>query len=480
VGGTTGLDPCVVCDLTLSGSTTTATIGFANGSASVVASGGTPPYYYQWNDSFEQTTATAWGIMPGTYSCVVTDSNGCEATIQLTVTLQTSVPLTQVRAQFCNTTGYILSDIISCDPVVNAADYRWQLIPQGGSALPEYTRGSSNYNLRLSWVTGTQLGVTYEVRVKALVNGVWGEYGPMCTITTVNNVPLTEVHPNYTPNNPTTNAPYVMCGVLRAIHVAGATAYEWEFSGPAFHLAQSTSYNLAISSVQGLLLGNTYQVRVRVQVSGMWGSFGTPRPVDLGLPANTSIWISHCNTVRTPAMSISAYNVCGGPYFFRFQHPTEPERIVMRPTYVCGLNLPSPPLTPGQTYSVSVRVTQGGVAGDYSTACDITMAGPQTEGLENEMLVSKSLDTVSLTIFPNPNFGGEVRLMLESIEEFAHQVNITVYDIFGKQISTEAFGYEGTELSHVLRFNKQLAAGIYTVHVVIDGSSFAVERMVVK
>jgi hypothetical protein len=480
VGGTTGLDPCVECNLVLNGSTTSATLGFANGSATVVASGGTPPYFYQWNDPFEQTTATALGIMPGTYTCVVTDSNGCEETIQLVVTLQTGVPLTQVRPQFCNTGGYILSDVISCNAVANASNYRWQLTPQGGSPLPEYTRGSSNRNLRLSWVTGTQLGVTYEVRVKAFVNGQWGAYGPMCTITTANNVPLTEVHPNYTPNNPSTNAPYVMCGILRASTVQGAQTYEWEFTGPATHLAQTTSYNLPLSSLTGLLLGNTYQVRVRVQVSGMWGAFGPPRPVDMGLPANTSIWVSHCNTVRTPAMNVAAYNVCGGPYFFRFQHPTEPERIVMRPTYTCGLNQPSPPLTPGQTYSVSVRVTQGGVAGDYSTACDITMAGPQTEGVTDEIVVVKVVDPDVIKLYPNPNFGGEVKLSLEHLEEGAHDLNILVYDIFGKQISAEAFGFEGTELNHILRFNNNLAAGIYTVQVVVDGNIFAAERMVVN
>ena len=92
---------------------------------------------------------------------------------------------------------------------------------------------------------------------------------------------------------------------------------------------------------------------------------------------------------------------------------------------------------------------------------------------------SKSSE-IATGYFPNPNFGSEVKLLLESIEEGAHDVNIAVYDIFGKQISTEAFGYEGTELSHVLRFSNKLSAGIYTVHVVIDGNSFAIERMVVK
>jgi PKD repeat protein len=479
VGGTTGLDPCVECNLVLNGSTTSATLGFANGSATVVASGGTPPYFYQWNDPFEQTTATALGIMPGTYTCVVTDSNGCEETIQLVVTLQTGVPLTQVRPQFCNTGGYILSDVISCNAVANASNYRWQLTPQGGSPLPEYTRGSSNYNLRLSWVSGVQLGVTYEVRVKAFVNGQWGEYGPMCTITTTSNVPLTEVHPNYTPNNPTTSAPYVMCGVLRAVNINGASAYGWEFSGPNILFSQSSSYNMSLSAVAGLLMNTTYQVRVRVMIGGVWGNYGTPRAVDVGLPATTSIWISHCNTVRTPSMNVAAFNVCGGPYIFRFQHTSEAERLVTRPSYTCGLNLVSPPLTPGETYAVSVRVIQGGVAGDFGSTCNITMAGSGSQN-ESEVALFKMIESGQMLLYPNPNYGGEVRLSLEKMEEGAHDVMIAVYDIYGKMIDIKQFGFEGSELSHIMRFNQTLAAGIYTVHVTIDGNSFAVERMVVN
>jgi hypothetical protein len=481
IGGNTGINSCPTeCNLTLSTSSTNATLGFANGSATVVASGGTPPYSYQWNDSFEQTTATALGIFPGTYTCIVTDANNCTASIQVTVSLQTNVPLTQVKTQFCNTGGYILSDVISCDVVPGASNYRWQLTPQGGSPLPEYTRGSSNTNLRLSWVTGAQLGVTYEVRVRAFVNGQWGAYGPMCTITTTSIVPLTEVHPNYTPNNPNTSSSYVMCGILRATTILGAAIYEWEFSGPSFHLAQTSSYNLPLSSVSGLLLNNTYQVRVRVQVSGIWGVFGPARPVNLGLPAVTSIWVSHCNTTRTFSQNVAAFNVCGGPYYFRFQHASEPERIVVRPSYTCGLNQPSPALTPGQTYLVSVRVSQGGVDGAYGTACPITIAAPGAEGFYANSAISKVMQSGAMSLYPNPNFGGEVNLMLPEIEEGAHEISIAVYDIYGKRISLESFGYEGSDLNHILRFNNALSTGIYTVHVIIDGNSFAVERMVVN
>ncbi|MBL4624047.1 MAG: T9SS type A sorting domain-containing protein [Flavobacteriales bacterium] len=51
----------------------------ADGSANASANGGTAPYTYLWNDAAPQTTAAATGLLPGSYSCTITDANGCSA-----------------------------------------------------------------------------------------------------------------------------------------------------------------------------------------------------------------------------------------------------------------------------------------------------------------------------------------------------------------------------------------------------------------
>lgn len=48
-----------------------------DGQATIVASGGTPPYYYQWNDPYHQTNSTATNLAAGHYTVVVTDYTGC-------------------------------------------------------------------------------------------------------------------------------------------------------------------------------------------------------------------------------------------------------------------------------------------------------------------------------------------------------------------------------------------------------------------
>ena len=58
--------------------------GDATGSATVTAGGGTSPYTYLWSDG--QTTLTAISLTAGSYSCQITDDNGCVFTDNVTIT----------------------------------------------------------------------------------------------------------------------------------------------------------------------------------------------------------------------------------------------------------------------------------------------------------------------------------------------------------------------------------------------------------
>jgi len=51
--------------------------GNAEGTISVIISGGTPPYSYAWDDPQTQNTATATGLSSGFYNVTVTDAKGC-------------------------------------------------------------------------------------------------------------------------------------------------------------------------------------------------------------------------------------------------------------------------------------------------------------------------------------------------------------------------------------------------------------------
>lgn len=71
--------------LTLAPANSNSTCGFANGTASVVASGGTGAYTYSWSPQ-GGTNATATNLPAGNYQVAVTDANGCVAAVNITVT----------------------------------------------------------------------------------------------------------------------------------------------------------------------------------------------------------------------------------------------------------------------------------------------------------------------------------------------------------------------------------------------------------
>ncbi|MBK9401763.1 MAG: hypothetical protein IPN36_13200 [Bacteroidetes bacterium] len=59
--------------------------GNANGTATVTPSGGTSGYTYSWFPS-GQTTATATSLQGGSYTCTITDANGCTTTSSVQIT----------------------------------------------------------------------------------------------------------------------------------------------------------------------------------------------------------------------------------------------------------------------------------------------------------------------------------------------------------------------------------------------------------
>jgi hypothetical protein len=68
--------------------TASASFNMPNGNTGITAT-------YVWNDPLGQTTSTATGLLPGTYICSVTLSNGCTGTTSVTVGTQPAMLLTQ-------------------------------------------------------------------------------------------------------------------------------------------------------------------------------------------------------------------------------------------------------------------------------------------------------------------------------------------------------------------------------------------------
>jgi hypothetical protein len=60
--------------------------GSSDGYITAFATGGTPPYSFEWNSSPIQNNASAFNLPAGTYTVTVTDSKGCTDTVSATLT----------------------------------------------------------------------------------------------------------------------------------------------------------------------------------------------------------------------------------------------------------------------------------------------------------------------------------------------------------------------------------------------------------
>lgn len=90
---------------------------FCNGSATVNVSGGMAPYSYSWNPT-SQITPTATNLCAGTYTCTITDANGCVVTQIITIIQTSPVTITSnpipTTCNLCN--GSIYTTVIGGTP----------------------------------------------------------------------------------------------------------------------------------------------------------------------------------------------------------------------------------------------------------------------------------------------------------------------------------------------------------------------------
>ncbi len=75
-----------------------------NGTATVLANGGTGAIDYLWNDPSGQTGSTATGLIPGTYTVIATDENGCSGSLMVDIDQPNDLVanISAIEAPSCN------------------------------------------------------------------------------------------------------------------------------------------------------------------------------------------------------------------------------------------------------------------------------------------------------------------------------------------------------------------------------------------
>lgn len=179
--------------INLSSTTAMASCGQSDGSATISATGGTGPYSYLWlGVNPAQTTQTLINVPGGTYNAVVTDANGCNST--LAVTVPGGSPPTALFTNNPSVVDLLEATISFFDLSTNAFTWYWDF---GDPNDP------TTSNLENPYHTYTDTGVY-------CITLIVTDPGGVCKDTTVNCIrvesPFTFYVPNaFTPNGDPNN-----------------------------------------------------------------------------------------------------------------------------------------------------------------------------------------------------------------------------------------------------------------------------------
>jgi hypothetical protein len=236
----------------------------------VVTTFETPIYYFNLTNIVGSTYNTTYGIRIAIKVDGIWGNYG--ASHNITSPAFVAPLTTKLLASFCGVTLPFLDTKIGATPVYGATGYRFEIITGGITTVYD----SSAYNFKLSQA-GVVVGynTVYDIRVAALVNGVYGDYGTSCSVTT----PVFDSNAIHT-----TTLLSSFCGAtlaaldtkIGAALVSGANGYRFEITtGGITTVYDSATYNFKLSQA-GVVVANatTYSIRVAALVNGIYANYG--------------------------------------------------------------------------------------------------------------------------------------------------------------------------------------------------------------
>jgi hypothetical protein len=374
------------------------------------------------------------------------------------------VPFVELLSSNCGTLDYNTNDLIrSTNPsnIENFTNYQFRFVEQE-SPFNTYTITSpngTNPNFLLQWFNQIEYGRTYEVsvRVRAIIPG-YGDFGNSCIIGLQNNVLSTSLESQYS------NGFFDFCDIIGANKVALSSQYRWTFldfnSDPP---AQTEVIGLADSRllnmyrVPELKLGTTYIVSVFATVAGEESNAGGLRFINMNNAVpNTGLNsdIYPCGSTYPISSFLQAREICQAEsYTWRFTNTSAVQAALFYTRddgsrfvdldFVTGL-------VEGDSYDVEVLAEQGGLIGDYSVICNITIGASESPGLmmvqstaSSDIFADQGTEKRGLNVMQPKweidlsgvsNSNSTYNLTLSS-EDYGQIAYVEVYDLNGRKIS---------------------------------------------
>ncbi|CAG5080846.1 zinc-dependent metalloprotease [Parvicella tangerina] len=194
------------------------------------------------------------------------------ATCQITSAV--ALPTTNVIAADCGITLSAFNQEISCEELGNAnTDYEWELTDPSNN-VTTFIRTNGREDFKLAHVGLYEPNITYDVRVRAYINGTWSDFGATCQVTSPSDALTTKMTNSDCGATLSAFNEYVYCDPI-----PGAVVYQWKLTDPSSNVYTINRFNsnrsFKLTQLNLTAPNITYDVEVRAKSSsGVWTDFG--------------------------------------------------------------------------------------------------------------------------------------------------------------------------------------------------------------
>jgi len=216
---------------------------------------------------------------------------------------------------------YDMCDILEADNVPGAELYRWKFYDSFEDPI---IYDSPNRFCQLDLVPGLSLGSPYAITIRVLTQGVPAPIGEIRLIAMNNFVPDTQLDNAITE----CGATYPLNTVISAINICAAEFYTFRFTNISdanqpdlFFTRDDGLRSINLTSVTGLVPGDTYSVQILGGSGGLVGTYGPACEITIAGAQSGLAEINSGNTTAVDEMGMEIY-----------PNPTDGEEVVLNLT----------------------------------------------------------------------------------------------------------------------------------------------------
>ena len=311
------------------------------------------------------------------------------------------IPNGSLKALYCGTTMSTGEDLIyaTSTPLVTNYEFKLRSMVDGSIIVRASNSAVGSFKFNGGSYNGSQ---QYSVVVRNFSNGVWGAYGDSCYVTS----------PSRTTQLTTAYCGQVLSSIgaeIKITPVYGATNYQYTFicqsGGPVIVKQRgSNASNLLLSTVSGLKLGRTYDVKVKAYISGVWGLFGNTCSITMPNPSAPTVQGIYCGTSINLATDLVYVNTIAKGTEYEFKLSSTSTSTVLNKLIKSanpGFNFGMISYYPGDLYDVQVRVFADSIWSSYGSVCQIRAPFPRVTSPSCGSTLSNISDLVRISPMPN-------------------------------------------------------------------------------